>query len=1155
MQVIDGAFVFSATDLNNYLACEHLTALDRAVLRDELTRPAKRPSQAGLLAELGEQHERAYLERLRAEGRTVVTIERAHGIAAAAEVTERAMGDGASIIYQATFYDGTWLGHADFLRRVDEPREGGRWPWHYEVEDTKLARHTEPYFLLQLCYYSEHVERVQGVAPRFMYVVLGDGTRHAFRVDDFAAYYRSVKARFLLGLSAERQTYPDPVSHCNLCVWDPTCTQRRHRDDHLSLVANITRLQTGRLNNAGISTLAALAVAPDAARPSDIVAATYEKLRRQARLQDEQRRALAAHDPNWARYEFIADAIEERRGFFLLPEPSDGDVFFDMEGDPYFDIGTGLEYLFGAYTADGKFEPFWGCDRSERPASDRLAEKRGFEKFIDFVMARREAYPGMHAYHYSSYEKTALQKLSQRHATREHEVDVILRAELLVDLYRVVRQALVVGQPGYSIKRIEEYYGKRGDASGVMDGGESILRFEEWLALCADPAKRNDRILDDLETYNKYDCISTHGLREWLLELCSQAAGQFGCEIPPYVGKPVDPEKIKNDSKYGDLMRRLDVRIPEDFDPEIDDPQFAAVRPFFVARHMLEYHWREDKPVWWRFHDRCDTYQEDPEALRDDGETIIGLEPTGAAPQKVKHSHAYEIRFPAQIHKFGREVCYDPVTKETAGKIIEIVDGDEVGTLKLLRGPTLAGIPLPPALTIRNIVRASSVLDAIARFGEALLHDGRACRYRAAFDVLRGAAPRLRGVASGGAIQPAQIDEASVRAAVDALDESYLFVQGPPGAGKTYFGARLIVDLIVRGRKVGVTANSHKAIHNLLDEVEKVAAERGVSFHGVKKSTRDAPETEYHGAHFANDKSTIARDDADLVAGTAWAFGPEAMDQRLDYLFIDEAGQVSLPAAIAVMTSARNVVLLGDPLQLAQVTHTEHPGDVGASVLEHLLGGELRPVAPDRGILLTDSYRMHPDVCTFISGLLYEGKLHSALGRERQAVDSDGLSGTGLRYIPVRHEFNKQRSREEARVIADEIETLLRGTVTDIHGAIRPMTTDDIIVVSPYNAHVTCIRRELDSRPRCAAVQVGTVDKFQGREAYVVFYATAASSAEDAPRGVSFVFDRQRFNVAISRARALAVMVGSPDQVVQRCTSVEDVRVANGVCRFIELAC
>jgi superfamily I DNA and/or RNA helicase len=193
-------------------------------------------------------------------------------------------------------------------------------------------------------------------------------------------------------------------------------------------------------------------------------------------------------------------------------------------------------------------------------------------------------------------------------------------------------------------------------------------------------------------------------------------------------------------------------------------------------------------------------------------------------------------------------------------------------------------------------------------------------------------------------------------------------------------------------------------------------------------------------------------------------------------------------------------------------------------------------------------------VCSFISGLLYEGKLKSAPGRERQTVTSAGLSGTGLRYIPAPHHFNAQRSPEEASVIAAEVEVLLRGTVTDCDGNTRALTAKDVIVVAPYNAHVRCIKHELASRPGCEDVEVGTVDKFQGREAYVVFFATAASTPEDASRGVPFVFNRQRFNVAISRARALAVLVSSPALRAHHCGSVEDVRIANGVCRFIELA-
>jgi predicted RecB family nuclease len=1157
MQLLDGRLVYSASDLNNYLACEYLTSLDIDVMSGRRERPEKISGQAPLLAKLGEEHEQNYLAQLRASGHQVTVVARGWGVAGfiqAAVDTEEAMARGDEFIYQATFFDNDWVGHADFLRKVPHALEGGRWAWHYEVEDTKLARHTEPYFLLQLAYYSEHVARLQGAPAANMHVVLGNGNRATFRIEDVSAYYRSVRSRFEKRIAETAwQPYPAPIEHCQLCVWGETCEQLWKTDDHLSLVANITRLQVTRLNAADVTTLHGLAAAGAESRPQKMVAPTFERLHRQARLQHEQRLAVARGDEYPYRYEILKSGIEREdatdplRGFFRMPDPSPGDVFFDMEGDPYFDIGTGLEYMFGIYTVADGFHAFWGCDRSANPGLDRLAEKRAFEAFIDDVMERRKRDPGMHVYHYASYEKTALQKLSQRHATREDEVDRILREELLVDLYTVVGQAIAVGQSSYSIKKIEEFYGKRGGESQVKAGDDSILRFEEWLTLRHDPARRDDGILEDLQRYNEYDCVSTHGLREWLLTLRDEAKQTFGVDIPPYAGK--EAELAKPDTKFVELKAALAARIPKDFDPESGDRP-ANIWPYFLARHMLEYHWREDKPVHWRFHDRCDTHRGDSQALVDDAESIIALAPDGQ-PEKVKNSWAHPLRFPAQFHKIEDGDAYDLETKEKAGKITSVEDGDEYGRLVLLRGPSLANLPLPKAVTLRKIFPASSILEAIARFGTALLADGARCRYRAAYDILMSASPRLRDRPAGSLVQPATPDEASVLALCEALDDSYLFVQGPPGSGKTYLGARLIVDLLMRGKRVGVTANSHKAIHNLLDEVERVAAERGVDFAGVKKCTKDDDDTAYASAHFTSNEKTIAGSNANLVAGTAWAFGVEAMDQQLDYLFIDEAGQVALPHAIAVMTAAKSTILLGDPLQLAQVSHTAHPGDLGASVLEHVLDRDLRPVAPDRGVLLTDSYRMHPDVCAFISELLYEGRLHSAADRERQTVSSPGLSGTGLRYLPIDHSGNSQRSDEEADRIVREIGLLMQGTVCDYHGVSRPLVAADIIVVTPYNAQVRRLRRALDTA-RFVGVEAGTVDKFQGREAFVVFFSTAASSAEEAPRGIGFIFDRQRFNVAISRARALAVMVGSPALLSHRAGSIEEVFVVNGVCRFLE---
>jgi uncharacterized protein len=271
------------------------------------------------------------------------------------------------------------------------------------------------------------------------------------------------------------------------------------------------------------------------------------------------------------------------------------------------------------------------------------------------------------------------------------------------------------------------------------------------------------------------------------------------------------------------------------------------------------------------------------------------------------------------------------------------------------------------------------------------------------------------------------------------------------------------------------------------------------------------------------------------------------MAEQFDYLVIDEAGQVSLADAIAMSPCARNLVLLGDPQQLPHVTQGIHPGGAGASVLEHLLEDHAT-VPPDRGLFLDETWRMHEDVCLFISHLAYDRRLRSQADCSRQRIDSVGLSGTGLRYVPVEHRGNSQQSPEEVDVIAGEVRRLLEtGIFTDRTGARRELTPADILVVAPYNMQV---RELLTALP--AGVEAGTVDKFQGREAPVVFFSMTTSSGEEIPRGLEFLFSRNRLNVAISRAKALAVLVCSPRLLETRCRTVEQMRLVNGLCQFVE---
>jgi uncharacterized protein len=272
----------------------------------------------------------------------------------------------------------------------------------------------------------------------------------------------------------------------------------------------------------------------------------------------------------------------------------------------------------------------------------------------------------------------------------------------------------------------------------------------------------------------------------------------------------------------------------------------------------------------------------------------------------------------------------------------------------------------------------------------------------------------------------------------------------------------------------------------------------------------------------------------------------------LDVLFVDEAGQVSLADVVAIGGSAKSIVLLGDPNQLPQVSQGTHPDGAEASALEHLLG-DVRTVSPDRGVFLPTTRRLHPDICTFISEVFYDGRLEPHPDNARQRVGPGGfVEGTGIRFIPVEHSDNQARSREEADLVADAIRGLVGRPWVDQAGVTRQLGTDDVLVVAPYNAQVAEIVRRVGEefgRPR-----VGTVDKFQGQEAPVAVYSMATSTPEDAPRQMEFLYSGNRLNVAISRAQGVAILVCSPALLRVRCHTPAQMRLANALCRYVEIA-
>jgi predicted RecB family nuclease len=1097
-----GRLHVSPSDLTAYLACPHLTTLSLEVALGRREQPHQREALAQLVADKGDLHEQRYLEHLRREGKQVVEIELpkqsgAFGEAHAATVA--AMRNGVEVIYQATFARNGWRGRADFLVRVEEASELGA--WSYEPYDTKLARTAKPAAVLQLAWYAVEIGAVQGRLPERLHVVLGTSEIESYRPADVDAYLRSAQRRLRLHVVEQPETYPWPCEHCSRCDFVSICNERWKSDDHLTRVASIRRDHIGKLATVDVTTLTDLAEAPPDLSVRRLAPAMVEKLRDQAALQ------LHRYRSGELRYRLLEP--EQRRGLGLLPTLSPGDVFFDMEGDPFFDPASGLEFLFGLLwrEADGSvaYQPFW--------AHDREGERRAFEEFVDFVCERRRAVPEMHVYHYASYEPSTLARLMGMHATREEEIDQFLRGEVLVDLLQVVRQGMRAGVESYSLKDVEKLFFTR--QAEVSSGNEAMIEFERWLD-DGDPAR-----LNAIAAYNEEDCLATLKLRDWLLDRRPEAEREHGIPIP-FLPPPEGRPETETDEAPSETVRLRDTLLA------------AAVEGDgrALCARLLDYHRREARPGWWWYFRRLRMTDEE---LADDGEALGCLEHDGEEPVDLSlenrraRSLEWTFSFPPQQHQFDEDDGgFDPREEGTSWTVSAI--DNATGVVRLRRSRDLRGAPLPTSLVPGGPIGTKAQQAALRRSAASFLASDGA--YPHLERLLRREPPL-----GGASLQCSELSDQ--RALLDRLDASYLVVQGPPGSGKTYRGARLITHLMAQGRKVGLTAQSHKVIHNLLAEVERAAAEEGLEFKGIKRGDH------WESTHIktSNSIDAVLDPEVTLVAGTAWLFARDELDGKLDTLVVDEAGQYSLADTIACGTAAGRLVLLGDPLQLAQVTQGVHPDGSGASVLEHVLG-EHETIPEQLGIFLERTRRMHPAVCRFVSDAFYEGRFGS-LPACAERTTSDGV---GVRWLEVVHEGNRVDSEEEAEAIAAEIERLLGHTFRD--GSIEcPLDYTDVIVVAPYNAQVRLLRERL---PR--AVEVGTVDKFQGREAAVVFYSMASSSGEDVPRGLDFLMSRNRLNVAVSRAQCLAYVACSPRLLDVDCRTVEHLKLANALCRYVEIA-
>jgi uncharacterized protein len=1113
--------LLSPSSLNRFLGCEHRTYLDLLDERGALG-AQRLPPNAELLLERGRRHEQRVLAGLRGEGRSVVAIPGNGTVADRGAATEAALRAGPDVIHQACLTAGGWVGYADFLIKVDEKSDVG--DYTYEVHDAKLGSHPQPGHIFQLLFYNEQLARLQGRRPATVHLILGNEESLAFDPDDFAAYDGRIRRRFLarkeqLAGPDPHVAYPYPVADCDFCPWRKHCAERRRADDHLSLVANLQHRQGLKLEADGVATLTALAGLPGDLAIPRLPTATLATLRRQADLQ------LRSRDLDVPLHELLKP--EHDRGLARLPAPSEGDVFFDFEGDPYWG-DDGLQYLFGTVARDGatwSYEARW--------ATSRKAEKEAFEGWMAWITDRLKRHHDLHIFHYNAYEPTAIKQLMARHATMVHEVDELLRRKVFVDLYGVVRQGLRAGVESYGLKALEPLIGfHRTHNAG------SLSRWQEF------QDTKDAALLDGIAAYNEDDCRSTRALRDWLMERRPEVEARFDVTIATLEPEPERPPSDRQ-QRYRERVEvargQLMPGLPDD--ESQDDPSQRALR---VAFDLVGYHEREAKPEWWEHFARIEASVED---LRDaDSEALADLTPIG--PRRDDGSAwVWDTSFPAQQHKQSQGSAWD---RDADYAVTILALDDETRTVTVRRSKQAdarAGDQPPrallPGLPIPTEAQVDSLLRFAARLHERGLEPGGG--FGAATDLLLARAPRF--APGTPPLQPGSVDHGVLAEQILGLDRSALVIQGPPGTGKTYTGAHLAMELMKAGKRVGVMATSHKAIVNLLKAIDKAAGSDAV-FRGWKKAASDDRENNDYRSDRITSSATAPRNvDLDLVAGTPWLWARADRHESVDVLLIDEAGQVSLADAIAVSQGAKSVVLLGDPQQLAHVSRGLHLHGSGASILQHLLG-DRHTVDEDRGVLLRETHRMHPDVCHFVSHAMYDGKLESIEACAAQRIDSPGLSGTGLRLLGLEHEDNHQTSEEEAKAISGQVALLLdNGRFTDANGHDRPLEVADILVVAPYNAQVRCLRSALPPNAR-----VGTVDKFQGQQAPVVFFSMASSSGDDIPRGMDFLFSANRLNVAVSRAQALAVVVCSPSLMVTQCHTVEQMRLVNLLCRFADAA-
>jgi len=1106
--------------LKNYLSCKYTIFNEVNEKKLKLTK-IELTKNDQLRLEKGNIHEKNYLKELKKKYTKVIDLKN-NKLTKEEKIpkTIQAMKEGWEIIHGGYLKRDNWIGEFDFLV-INRNLKSNFGDYSYEVIDTKNSNRPKPDHIIQLGMYTYMLEGTQGVLPKRFTIVLKEMIEENIQVNQVNEFFKTHRKNYeKFVLNEIDKTKPEKCSFCQICPWLEECTKIWKNEDNLNQIGGLSKVHLKKLLELKIDTVTKLSKQNASKTLKSFRNEISYKLVTQAQLQKEYEKT------NKLIFKTNPNNLNNSKGFNLLPKPSAHDLYFDIESVEDHIYPGGLEYLFGIYYIENKnkkFKVLWAHNKEQ--------EKKNVIEFFDFTESHFKKYPSSKIYHYGSYEITALQKLTSFHKVMGIEYDHYLNLDKFVNLLNVNRQGIFISENSYSLKNIEKFYefNREGD---IKKGDVSQEYYNEWIET------QDQKFLDEIESYNKQDCQSTYKLHQWLLKIKPEETSWF---------IPQRSEEMK--------LREWEIDMLT-YQKKVKKSKIKNIKVKQLMSDIIGFYNREDKPAWREFFERRIMSDEE---LIEDPECIGNMKSIGK-PTQDKRSYIYNYEFEDQDFKLRKEKKtviannQDLEQKDFAGRIIEI---DYKKKHVILRRGTSQGI-LPHILSIGpdKPTANTKLISNTYKFIESLI-DGEK-KYSALKDFLDKQLPKIKGIKTGEKIITTNDFNKEIPKVISNLDNSYLYIQGPPGTGKTYQAANAIIELLKKNKRIAITALSHKVIHNLLQRVEDMSREKKFNFKGYKKGNLEDEDTIFDGEFiktYGKDPEFMnaleERDKGQIFAGTKFHLASSYYDEKIDYLFIDEAGQISLADLISIGNIAKNIVLIGDQLQLGQPIKGTHPGDSGQSILDYLLEGK-DTIPENRGIFLNKTYRLNSKLNEFISSNFYEERLICDERTDKRIIkfnQKSKIKNSGIHYLEMNHKNNIQTSIEEFEVIRDLLKEMI-GLEFDDQGKKRRLKIEDFLIISPYNTQVNLLISKLEES-KIKKPRIGTIDKFQGQEAPITIISMTSSDSDTLPRNKEFFFSRNRLNVAVSRAQVASIILFNPNLLNSSPKNIEQIKLMNNFFKIL----